>query len=444
MNSIHSNWRRAFCVVVFLITARPVSAGIKLEESFDDERTFSVRSRLKVEGTTLTAGTDGKASSLKTNVDGKLTYLERRLPPGGREAEALRSLRSFQLAEAEITVGDRVTVNRLDRAAQTVVAEGKREGVRVYATSGPMTYENVELLRTPGDSLALLALLPSQEVDATSTWTPASWVLPCLVGLEAVTESSLQCRIDKLDSQFAIIAFQGRAQGAVLGAITKIDVSGQIAFDLAKKHIRQAVVDQEEDRAIGAVSPGMKVKAKVYVDRAPTTTPQPLNDSALSRVPIIAEPTHLALWFDAPWGLRFAYDRHWHVFHQKDNVAVLRLMDAGSLVAQCNVSPMPSLAAGKQTSMDQFQNDIRTSLGASLKEIVEAAQTKTQSGIALYRVLARGESQKVPMHWLYYLCIAPDGRQTAFVFAVETRLAEQLANRDREMVESVLFVTSKK
>lgn len=436
---------RQLAVPCWLLIAAvwPLHAAEKINESPDDTRTFSIRARLKVEGTIQTAGIDGKSSSLKTAVDGKLTYLERRLPPGGREAEALRAMRAYQLAEAEITVGDRKTINRLDKNAQQIVAEGRREGVRVYSLAGPMTYENVELLRTPGDSLALLGLLPLQEIDSTSTWTPAAWVLPCLAGVEAVSEQSLTCNVEKLDSQFAIITFEGKLAGAVHGAVTKISVSGKVAFDRANKHIRQAVVEQEEERAIGAVSPGMKVKATIQVDRAPVSGSNAFSDTALSRVPINTEPQQLALWFDAPWGLRFAYDRHWHVFHQKENVAVLRLMDAGSLVAQCNVSQMPMLAAGAVTSMNQFQDDIRTSLGAAVKGFSEAAQTKTSSGITLYRVVATGEAQKVPMHWLYYLCISPDGRQTAFVFAVESRLVEQLAQRDREMVESVLFVSGK-
>lgn len=434
---------RLLSLVMLASAAAPLSAAEKIAEATDDERTFSVRSRLKVEGTLLTAGVDGKSTSLKTTVDGKLTYLERRLPPGGRDAEALRSMRNYQLAEAEIAVGDRKTISRLEKSSQQIVAEGRREGIRVYSVTGPMTYDNVELLRTPGDSLALLGLLPLTEIEAGSTWTPPAWVLPSLTGVEAVSESTLNCKVEKLDSQFAVMAFQGRIVGAVSGAVTKIDVKGQIAFDLAKKHIRQAVVEQEEDRAIGAVSPGMKVKATIYVDRAPVAGSSAFSEATLSRVPINTEPQQLALWFDAPWGVRFAYDRNWHVFHQKDNVAVLRLMDAGSLVAQCNVSQMPTLAAGAATPINQFQDDIRTSLGAALKGISEAAQTKLANGATLYRVVATGEAQKVPMHWLYYLSIAPDGRQTAFVFAVESRLVEQLGQRDREMVESVLYVGTK-
>jgi len=58
----------------------------------------------------------------------------------------------------------------------------------------------------------------------------------------------------------------------------------------------------------------------------------------------------------------------------------------------------------------------------------------------LYRVTARGMTRDVPMEWYYYLCAAPDGRQVAFVFSLESRLAESFSGRDLELVGSVRFL----
>ena len=123
-----------------------------------------------------------------------------------------------------------------------------------------MTYENVELLRTPGDSLALLGLLPVQEIDATSNWAPPAWVLPCLAGVEAVSEATANCKIEKLDSQFAIIAFEGRLTGAVQGAVTKITVSGKVAA-VRWLHLRNGYQHPLKDAPLlGAALRGLKRK----------------------------------------------------------------------------------------------------------------------------------------------------------------------------------------
>ena len=439
-SSSDSRLLSGFAVLAFVLTAIPVRAAVTLTESADDTRTYSVKCQLKVEGTVQTAAPEGKSVTLKTSVNGKLTFLERRLPAGGRDAEALRSIRYYEVADADISVGERQTVHQLNNSLRQVVAECRRDGVRVYSTTTPMTYDAVELLRTPGDSLPLAGLLPVQAVEKGDTWKPGSWVLPALTGVEAVSEVDLTCTLESLDNQYAVIAFEGRVAGAVLGAATKVEAKGKVAYDLQKKHIRQAVLTQKEDRAVGAVSPGVHVTATMQIDKSPSAVSGPLTDKALSAVPIVPEAQQLALWFDTGWGPRFAYERNWHVFHQDGTVVVLRLVENGSLIAQCNVSKMPTLSPGQATPIDQFQSDIRTSLGAGLKAIVTAEQTKNADGVVLYRVIVTGESRQVPMHWLYYLSIAPDGRQTAFVFAVESQLVEQLNNRDREIVETVLFV----
>ncbi len=440
-------FRRCFlllsCLTALGFESSATAAGVTLTESADDTRTFAVRTRLKVEGTIQTAGADGKTSSLKTVVDGKLSFLERRLPAGGRDADALRSIRYYELAEADITVADRKTVNRLDGSQKVIVAEGRRDGVRVYSHDASMTPDGVELLRTPGDNLILIGLLPAGEVQAGSTWKPDDWVLPALATVEAVEKSEVSCKVDKLDERYAVISFEGKVSGAIQGALTKIGIKGQLAYDLQKKNIRQVVMTQTEERSVGAVSPGMQVTATLYIDRSPSGISGPLTDNVLNAVAISPTQQQLALWFNAPWGVRFAFDRNWSVFHQKDEVAVLRLVEAGSLLAQCNVSKVPSVVAGQQTTSDQFQADIRTSLGAGLQEIVKAEQTKTEDGLILQRVVATGTSRDIPMHWLYYLCTAPDGRQLAFAFSVESRLVEKLAGRDREMVESVIFTNQR-
>jgi len=428
--------------VVCLILAQSLTAA-ELTEPASDKRTFSVRSRLQVAGTIQTATPGGKSIGLKMNVDAKLSYLERRLPSGGKEAESLRSMRKYDIAEAAIDIGGRKTTNRLSTARSLIVAEGQRPGVRTWSPAGPMTYDHLELLRTPGDSLALMGLLPTGEVTSTSSWAPPDWVISMLAGVEAVTKSELKCRMTRLDSQYGIIQVDGSVEGAVLGAMTKISVSGQVAYDVAKKFIRQAKIIQAEERAVGAVSPGMKIKATMYVDRQVASNSGPLTDNLLASIPVNPSRQNLSLSFDSPWKLRFGFDRNWHIFHQTGDVAVLRLMENGALIAQCNVSQRKAAPAGSHTSEQDFQNDIRSTLKGQLSEIVRAQELKTNDGRFLYRVTAVGTSRDKAMNWFYYLCAAPDGRQTAFVFSIESRFVEQLANRDIAMVETLQFLPTR-
>ncbi|MDA1164580.1 MAG: hypothetical protein O3B13_15925 [Planctomycetota bacterium] len=428
------------------LAAEPISLG----EAATEQRVFSVRCRLQVSGHIETSSQpvvaaeqksgDKTPAGLKLEVDGKFSFLERRLPAGGQDADAFRTLRQYQLAEADITIDGQKTVNQLPVNARKIVAEGTGTGLRVWSPNTRLSYLAVELLRAPGDSLALAALLPVSPVEENTNWEPPYWTLPMLTGIEAISKSTLKCSVSRIDSQYVVIKLAGGVEGATLGAFANIEIEGQIAWDRKAGHIRQAKITQREKRTVGAVSPGMNVTATVYVDRQISGVKGSLTDEATDAIPISPEAEQMALAFECPWNLTFGCDRDWHVFHQTKDVAVLRYVRNGSLIAQCNVSPVPPVAAGSHTPEPQFQADIQTALGGQFRRFEKAEQIPTDDGRWLYRVTATGQARDVAMHWFYYLCAAPDGHQVAFVYAVESRLVEQFGGQDIAQVRSLQFL----
>ena len=119
---------------------------------------------------------------------------------------------------------------------------------------------------------------------------------------------------------------------------------------------------------------------------------------------------------------------------------MLRLIEQGSLVAQCNLTPIRPAAAGEHVSPQQFQDDIRTSLGPQFKSLEKAEPIATGDGRFLFRVTVIGEANKAPITWIYYLCAAPSGLQTSCVFAIDSTLRKRLGERDLEMMKSLKFV----
>jgi hypothetical protein len=378
--------------------------------------------------------------ALKLKAEATLKYRERRLPGAGRESAALRSVRYFEEADASIEVSQQTTSSRLRDARRLIVAEGRRDGVLSYSSAGPLTYNELQLLRVPGDSLAAVALLPPKEVEPGEKWRADSWVVQMLTATEAVLKSDLSCELVSVESGVAKVSFTGNVEGATDGASATVGVTGHYLFDIAKKHLKHLELTQTEKRSVGPVSPGMDVTAKMVLDRAPTNIAAPLDDALLDKVPLEPEPARLLLSFASPWDARFFYERQWHVFHQTEQLAVLRLLDKGSLIAQCNISRIPPAAPGKHTPETQFQNDIKTALGEKLKSIVKAEELPRNDKRFVYRVTAEGVTNDVPMHWIYYLCADPSGRQMAFVFAVETKLLERLGDRHHSIVDALEFL----
>lgn len=98
---------------------------------------------------------------------------------------------------------------------------------------------------------------------------------------------------------------------------------------------------------------------------------------------------------------------------------------------------LPKDQPGKHVPEEQFQKDIVRSLGDKLTKVVSAEEIETDDGRFLYRVVATGNSNGREMHWIYYLCTDPDGRQVSFVFSTETELLETLNERDIDLIRTI-------
>lgn len=425
---------------------------VQLAESPTDPRVFRVVSQLNVAGDALTSSNrsgKGAAVKMKLAVEARFAYHERRLGGAGRDEKAFRSIRFYDQAASRVVVSDKQTTYALRDAVRMLVATGQREGMLIHSPSGPLTYDELELLRSPCDSLAALALLPAEPVEPGDTWKPSDWVLQMLVGLEAVEKSDLVCKLESIQSGSARVTFQGEISGANRGAATTCQVSGSLAYDLTNKCIRRIEWMQTEKASDGTVSPGLDVTAKVAFSREPQSTPTPLTNLDLSTLPLEPDSGLLLVAFESKdWGTRFHHDRRWHVFMNTPRVAVLRLLDSGSLIAQCNVSPLPAAQPGRHLPEAEFQADVQRAIGKSFSRILEAQPIEQTDKRFVYRVLALGtvprgtedKAEAIPMQWIYYLIADASGRQMSIVFTLETQLLEKFADRDLQIIGGFEFL----
>jgi hypothetical protein len=405
-----------------------------------DSRIESVEVHVKVSGSAAFAMEKGQFLSRPIDAEASLKFRERWLPGAGRDAQALRSLRHYDSLTTEIKVADHVTRPQFSNDRRVIVAQGRTEGIFFYSPLGMLTAADLELLRAPADTLCLVALLPPNPVSIGAHWSPAAWVGQMLTDTEAAEKSELTCTLESVSEDKAKVAFSGTVVGANAGSSGKIELHGWYLFDLKSKLLTRAEIDQTEERTVGPVSPGMKVSAKTVVTRSASSDSEGLTLKAATAVPLEPPAELTRLVFRTPWNIELTHDRDWHIFQQTPQIAILRLIEQGSLIAQCNLTPVRAAAPGEHVPENQFQDDIRTSLGARFKSIEKAEQIPMENGRFLYRVAVVGEANKNPINWIYYLSAAPSGLQTSSVFAVDSTLIKRLRERDLEMMKSLKFI----
>lgn len=438
---------------LLLLVVSPGRAAEKLDlsESASDSRPFEVSIQMELDGQVQAVLSESKTVAMKLTGNAQLKFDERRLPSLGRDAADFRSLRQYSLATFHSQVAEQVSDVKLRSGLYRIVAEGQADGMRMYSPQGQLTYEELELIRPPVDSLTAIALLPSDRVDVGEKWETPRWALQFLTNMEAVEKHSLTCKLDSVDDDKAKVTFSGEIAGGFLGAASEIKLSGHYLFDLKEHCLTHLELIQNETRSVGAVTPGMKVTAKASLDRKPGKS-SVLTDDAVAAVPKEPMPEALLLMLDSnDWGVRVFHDRAWHLFHQGSSVAVLRMMDKGSLIAQCNISPIGPAPAGKHVAEKQFQEDVQKAIGADFQKIDKAEIIPSQDKRFVYRVLTSGETSqktakgtnKIGVNWIYYLIANADGRQMVLVFTVENKLVDKLDNRDVNLALGIDFVPKK-
>jgi hypothetical protein len=276
---------------------------IELSEEPSDVRIRSVEVELSVGGKVYPA--PGPEKALKLAVEARFEYFERRLPKAGREGDSLRGIRHYAQARANIQAGEQISNTSLRDSQRLIVAQGQLAGIDLFSPSGPLTYNELELLHVPGDSLAVLGLLPDSTVELDESWKAPAWVLPLVTGVEAVEKGELTCRVVSASAKVARIGFQGEVVGATVGAAAEIKVNGHLLYDREQKLVTRIEVTQSEKRAIGAVSPGLDVVAKVVVSRRVAEHPARLTDKDLAGLPVEPNSANRLLMLEAPaWNLR--------------------------------------------------------------------------------------------------------------------------------------------
>jgi len=397
---------------------------------------------LEVEGQ-LKLNPDGKkVITAPIKVDGKLCYDERILDVPGRSGanQQVCSVRHYQQAQADIHVGGGKDSPALGEDNRLIVAERSGTETTLFSPTGPLPREQLDLIDVPGNSLLATGLLPGEKVRLGHEWKHEGTVLAGLLGLEAVHQCDVKSRLTEVRQNSAKIELSGHVSGAVGGVASEIDVKAEYRFDLAKRRITWLAMAIKEKRSISHVSPGFDVNARLRMRVAPLDKSPQLTDEALADLPLRPDKGVQMLAFASRHGhFKLLHERRWHVISDIREVTVLRFVDRGELVAQCNISKLPDLPAGKQVPLETFQQDIHKTLGESFRQLVDASQTKTDAGLRILRVAATGSVADVPILWIYYLISNDQGRRVALVFTLESELAERFAAADQALVSSFQF-----
>ena len=418
--------------------ARGAKTPLKAGETVGSVR--RVKAVLEVTGHLLTKEpkqSDEEARKHPLKAVGDLVYEERLV-----DLPTRRALRFYERAKAEMEV---------DGQAQQVELRGDRRWIRVSAEAtapamacleGGLTRQELDLLEIPAASHLLTLLLPNEPVEVGDRWQHENDHLAQLFNLDAVTVNDVQSELKGVAEGEARMELTGRLVGSAQGAVTDLEVKAKYSFHLQQKQITWIALAVQENRSIGLGTPGLQVKARLRMVAEPVAETQHPLSSPPDASAVEADSTAGLLEYrPEDRGFVLLHERHWHVLREEPRLSVLRWVDQGQLIAQCNLLSLPSLNAQNELKLEDFQQEIQRALGESAQQIVDARETELGPEIRALRTVVSGQVSDVPIQWIYYHLTHPaSGKRLSCVFTMSAEELERFGGEDLALAGSILFL----
>lgn len=321
----------------------------------------------------------------------------------------------------------------------------RHEGVwQQFCPSGPMQPREVDLVRLPINSVVIDQLLPTTPVKADSSWSPSERTVAEVFQLEAVHTTTLSARVLKVENGVATIECSGDIEGSINNVPTKIQVSGNMHAALGQRCALVTWVGMSltETREISQAEPGFTLTARIKLIRK--EEPDACAAVALDELRLLADTNDEGRWLlqiaSVAGRYKFLADRRWKTIVDTGEESILRLVEMNKVVAQCNITRLPKLAAGQQLTLAGMQDDIKRSLDKSLESMLEASERNNSAGMRVLRAVAVGKSSEVPVRWVYAHISDDSGRRVSLVFTMSGEASEAFGLADEQMTGSFVLL----
>lgn len=385
-------------------------------------------------GTAKAAAAAVKPQPMK--IEARLDFAERVLLRNP-DRSARRSAR--RVIEAVTAIGDaQGRLLKLRPEMKILIADRRDMGTVVFCPGGPLTRWELEMVQVPGDPMVLAGLLPTKEVKVGDRWPVSAEAARNLSDYDAIVTNGLEGKLESLDEAEAKIRIGGEVRGSARGGEGTIGFTGRLKFDRKAERIAKVELDRQETRKQGLVEWGLAAKSKLTVERTPLELFPPDSD-ALKDLPLDDDPSREWLLLAPPDSkYTLEHDRDWHLTRESPRQVVLKRIEKGEMVAQCNLSVGPNAGKGRHQDLEEFRADIKKALGPRFLQIVGAGEVEGgPEGGYLYKVAVSGREGDLGVLWYYYLIAAPDGDQLLATFTLDQESEKRFGDQDRAILETL-------
>jgi hypothetical protein len=425
------------------LLAVPLCLGaepVRLVETLPSSAQVHVKCQVSIEGALNLPGENGKPGKrLATSGTSKIEYDERILKETDNK-QVERTIRSYARLDFARKLGAEDQQASLRPEVNRLVILRHRQYEVPFCPSGPLTLEEIELVRTDVFTPALRGLLPEQAVGLGQRWRADLEAVRELTDLDRIDDGGLVCSLDDvsrlLGRRVAKVAFTGTVRGIDKDGNVEHRLDGSLYFDLDSNHI--SYVTLKGTRLI----PGANGQAAGQSDGVFTLTRElrspsvALSDATLRALVLEPNDDNTRILFDnAALGLRLLYPHHWHI--EGTNPRQVGLNDGRGTGLLLVVDPGPP-AKG---AVERFHQAVQNGLKQQKVQLRRVGNPELlQPGLAVFTIDAIQGGKDVTM--VYFVLQQPAATATVTATLLPSNLAELRRDVER-IVRSVQLSAAK-
>ena len=315
--------RNLVCPLILVWTGITTSVqaeeAVLLGERFFQGYHYHVNVRVEVSGTLTLPPEKGQSAPRTLGVAGKsaIEYDERVLMQGA-DNNVPKSVRWYQRMDFERKVGDQLQQNSLRAEVRRLVLLRRNQVEVPFSPAGPLTWGEIDMVRTDVFTPALAGLLPAKAVRPGDSWQAGLPALQELTDLERIDEGSLTCKLEAIvtvsNRRHARIRLTGSVRGLGEDGPTKHQLDGSFFFDLESNHISYLSLKGLQFLLDKTGKPAGQIEGTFVLTRQPYVPCQELTDDALRGLVLEPNDDNTLLLYDNPeLGVRLLYPRRWRV-----------------------------------------------------------------------------------------------------------------------------------
>ncbi|MEI6770492.1 MAG: hypothetical protein WCL90_02965 [Planctomycetota bacterium] len=314
----------------------PLSAAenYRLSETFSPGNRFKIQTATELSGSMLFTPPNQPSKQIQIKGKSQIDFDETILTLDS-SLKVNKSLREYRKVELSRTLDGQNQETILRPQVRTMVLLRNGSKKIPFSLEAPLTWNELDLIRTEVFPCALAGLFPLRSVALNESWNAGLESVQELTDLEVLESSQVVCKLDSVNlvnnRKTARISFLGKASGINEDGPNQQILDGYIFFDCETRHLSflylkgTSILKNKEGKDVG------RIEGRYTISREMLPAVQLDTKS-------IYEPdaNNTRLLFESrETSFSFHYPRNWRVTSQSDSQATLdQSKEAGLLITK--------------------------------------------------------------------------------------------------------------